>query len=136
MTGYLVAMALVLCGCHLGVRRTDRDPVLIGLDDCDIRLGTSVPDQEQLSDSLQCLLELSANNPEDGRVYAVVARTLDARALMFPDPAVDDLASARSWAQRCLALRPGVAARLQVTGGLIDEQVLAVVPATDAACVV
>ena len=135
MTRYLVGLGLVLGACHLGVRRVDHDPVAAGLQLCSARLGGGVADKAQLSDSLQCLLELSAANPDDGRVYAVVARTLDARALAFPDPVVDDMSSARSFALRCLALRPGVAARLEASGGLVNTRVLAVVPATDVACV-
>jgi len=144
LTRYPVALPLGLLGllgllsqvgCHLGVRRSERDPVALGLVACQARLGSGVPARAGVDDSLQCLLDLSQEFPEDGRAHTRIARTLYERALAFPDPSVDDLASARSWALQCLALRPGVAARLQGSGGLITTRVLAVVPASDAECV-
>lgn len=126
--------ALSLSGCRLGVRRQTRDRAGDALRACDAALVASVPDAAALDGHLQCLLEADGRYPDDGRLYAAVARDLHARALAWPDPARDDLVAARTWALRCLALRVEVAGRLESNGGRLDPRAVERVPAEDAAC--
>lgn len=130
----LLLAAVLLAGCRLGVRRQARDPALEALRACDAPLADGPADPARFDAHLQCLLEADDRFPDDSRVYGAIAGDLYHRALAWPDPARDDLTSARSWAMRCLTLRAEVAGRLEASGGRVDAHVLERVPAEDAGC--
>ncbi len=120
-------------GCALRARRSV-DPAELQLATCQARLLASERTQASLDAHLQCLLGVDVVSPEHPRVYAAIAHTLYVRGLAWPAADRDDLASARGWALRCLALQPGVAGRLRATGGRVTDAVVEAVPASDVDC--
>ncbi|RME23500.1 MAG: hypothetical protein D6798_13385, partial [Deltaproteobacteria bacterium] len=112
------------------------DPTTLDLASCEERLRASPRTAASLDAHLQCLLGIDVATPPHPRVYAEVSRTLYLRGVGWPSPDRDDLAAARGWALRCLALQPGVAGRLRASGGRITEDVVDAVFESEVDCLV
>ncbi len=131
----VAATALLPTGCMLRPR-SGQDPVQVTLDICRLGLVQRPRSSQALDGYVQCLLDTDVSLPDEARVHGALAQAYHLRALSYPVPGRDDLATARTWALTCLTLQPGVAGRLQNAGGQLTRRPLQAVPAADVDCLV
>lgn len=111
-----------------------RDPVGVALQKCELLLVQTPPGSEGLEQHLQCLLDADVAMPQQPRIHARLARALALRAWLDPLPEREDLATARSWAMRCLLLNESVAGRLSGSEGRLGARPLRAVTEDELGC--